>query len=142
MERFEGQVWDPASGLGRIADAAAKAGLPWICTDLVDRGRGGGRDFLAERLRPSNIVTNPPFGIAEKFVAHAIDLAERKVAMLLPVGWLQGNERSRWLATTPLRRVWFIAPRPSMPPRQRHRGRRVARRRRGRFCVVRVAQGL
>jgi|SRR5438876_1766334 len=30
--------------------------------------------------------------------------------------WLQGDRRSRWLATTPLARVLFITPRPSMPP--------------------------
>lgn len=115
-ERFEGQVWDPACGMGRIAEAAAAAGLPWICTDLIDRGRGGNRDFLLETLRTSNIVSNPPFGIAEQFVAHALKLAERKVAMLLPANWVQGDKRSRWLETTPLRRVYFITPRPSMPP--------------------------
>jgi hypothetical protein len=63
-----------------------------------------------------NIVCNPPFGIAEKFVARALTKASRKVAMLLPANWVQGDKRSRWLETTPLRRVWFIAPRPSMPP--------------------------
>lgn len=115
-ENFEGLIWDPACGMGRIVDSAIRAGLPWICTDLIDRGRGGGRDFLSETLRPPNIVSNPPFGIAEKFVAHALRLAERKVAMLLPANWVQGDKRSRWLATTPLRRVYFITPRPSMPP--------------------------
>jgi hypothetical protein len=36
--------------------------------------------------------------------------------MLLPANWVQGDKRSRWLQQTPLLRVWFITPRPSMPP--------------------------
>jgi hypothetical protein len=36
--------------------------------------------------------------------------------LLLPANWVQGDKRSRMLAGTPLRRVWFITPRPSMPP--------------------------
>ena len=38
------------------------------------------------------------------------------MALLLPANWIQGDKRSRWIEHTPLRRVWFISPRPSMPP--------------------------
>jgi hypothetical protein len=61
-------------------------------------------------------VTNPPFSLAEQFVRHALSIAACKVAMLLPAIWLLGDKRSRWLETTPLARVLFITPRPSMPP--------------------------
>jgi hypothetical protein len=67
-------------------------------------------------IKAANITSNPPFDVAEKFVEKALKLAERKVAMFLPANWVQGDKRSRWLAGTPLRRVWFITPRPSMPP--------------------------
>lgn len=116
IERFEGEVWDPACGLGRIVCAASAAGLPTHESDIADRGRGYQLDFLTSWKRTANIVSNPPFGIAEKFVAHALDLAERKVAMLLPANWVQGAKPSRWLENTPLFRVLFVAPRPSMPP--------------------------
>lgn len=116
-ERFESAVWDPACGLGRIVTAARAAGIEAFGTDIVDRGLGTEEvDFLDCDSGEPNIVCNPPFGIAEKFVAHALSLADRKVAMLLPANWVQGDKRSRWLETTPLRRVWFITPRPSMPP--------------------------
>jgi beta-xylosidase len=39
-----------------------------------------------------------------------------KVALLLPATWHLGDKRSRWLETTPLRRIWCLTPRPSMPP--------------------------
>lgn len=125
VEPFEGTVWDPACGMGRIVLGAGSAGLVSFGTDIVERAPHpiciNTRDFLECPPRPAipnapNIVSNPPFGIAEKFVAHALKLAERKVAMLLPANWVQGDKRSRWLETTPLRRVYFITPRPSMPP--------------------------
>lgn len=116
VERFEAMVWDPACGMGRITASARKAGLLTHESDIADRGCGYRLDFLQSGQPRANIVSNPPFGIAEAFVKRALVLAENKVAMLLPANWVQGDKRSRWLATTPLRRVWFIAPRPSMPP--------------------------
>ena len=71
---------------------------------------------MATGQRTENIVSNPPFGIAERFVRHAPLVARRKVAMLLPSKWVQGDRRSRWLEATPLKRVLFLTPRPSMPP--------------------------
>ena len=120
-EQFEGRVYDPACGCGTIVKSALDAGLMAYGSDIVNRGWDSTRtphDFLTTPAaeRHDNIVSNCPFGIAEKFVAHALQIAERKVAMLLPANWVQGDKRSRWLATTPLRRVLFITPRPSMPP--------------------------
>jgi hypothetical protein len=117
-ERFDGRIWDPAAGIGRIVTAAQAAGYEATAGDIVDRGCADYVEdfFLSLGGHGSNIVCNPPFGVAEKFVAVALKLAVRKVAMLLPANWIQGDKRSRWLETTPLRRVWFLSPRPSMPP--------------------------
>jgi hypothetical protein len=120
LERFDGRIWDPACGGGNIVESAEKWGLDAVGSDKVDRanGRFEVKDFLepgTSAWRP-NIVSNPPFGIAEKFVARALNVATCKVAMLLPSKWIQGDKRSRWLETTPFYRVWFITPRPSMPP--------------------------
>ena len=118
VEQFQGRIWDPACGIGHIVDSARKAAYECIATDLVWRDGPGfdAVDFLICDGSEPNVISNPPFSIAEKFVAHALEVAERKVAMLLPANWVQGDKRSRWLETTPLRRVYFIAPRPSMPP--------------------------
>lgn len=118
QEPFEGELWDPSCGLGRIPTAARAAGHVCHATDLMARGFGGVHDFrqTPHTARVANIVSNPPFGIADSYVLLALEIAERKVAMLLPANWVQGEKRSRWMETTPLRRVYFIAPRPSMPP--------------------------
>ena len=119
LEKFEGAIWDSACGLGRIVASARYAGLIAHGSDVVVRTEQhlGPIDFL-KCTKPwgPNIVSNPPFKHAEAFVKHALGLAERKVAMLLPANWVQGDKRSRWLEQTPLARVYFITPRPSMPP--------------------------
>jgi hypothetical protein len=138
-ERFEGDVLDPACGIGRICLAGRQAGLVMLGTDLVVRASGFGQaDFL--KWRPEqpveNIVSNPPFGIAERFVRHALLVARRKVAMLLPSKWVQGDKRSRWLETTPLKRVLFLTPAAVHAARCSDRGRHRAWQRHGRLCVV------
>lgn len=120
-EKFTGTICDPACGRGTIVISALKSGLVAAGSDLIPRGWDSTltpHDFLSSDHPRVNIVSNPPFGIAEQFVEKALHLAERKVAMLLPANWVQGDKRSRWLGATPLRRVWFITPRPSMPPGQ------------------------
>jgi hypothetical protein len=117
-EPFTGLVYDPACGGGNIIKSAAACRLQAAGSDIVDRGHGAGTvDFLtsADLLVP-NIVCNPPFDLAERFVARALRCASRKVALLLPATWHCGDKRSRWLATTPLRKILFLTPRPSMPP--------------------------
>lgn len=118
-EKFTGSVYDPACGQGTIVLSALRSGLVGLGSDLVHRGWDSTltpQDFLNSEHKRENIVSNPPFGIAEQFVTKALELARNKVAMLLPANWVQGDKRSRWLQSTPLLRVYFITPRPSMPP--------------------------
>jgi hypothetical protein len=113
-ETFTGTVWDPACGGGNIPEAARRAGYRVHATDIVDRGYGGGYclDFFKSDARHDAIVTNPPFNIASKFVLRALELAS-KVAIIFPTARLNA---AHWIRGTPLRRVWLLSPRPSMPP--------------------------
>lgn len=118
-EKFEGTVWDPCCGFGRIPEAAKRAGLDAIATDLVDRGYAGlhqQMDFLAtSHSRAPNIVCNPPFNIAQQFAEWALCFPQEwsKIAMVFPTARLNA---ARWLEQTPLSRIWLMTPRPSMPP--------------------------
>jgi hypothetical protein len=113
-EPFVGSIHDPAAGIGRIVDAARTHGHHATGADIVDRGSGFAvRDFALVTTPVANIVVNPPFGIAREFVGHALTLAAHKVAVVFPVARLNA---ARWLADTPLRRIWLLTPRPSMPP--------------------------
>lgn len=62
-----------------------------------------------------NIVTNPPFKLAEHFVHKALSLSTGKVAMLTRLAWLEGKGRRVMFESTPLARVWVFAGRVTMP---------------------------
>jgi hypothetical protein len=116
-ERFGYYIHDPACGFGTIVYEAAKSGLTATGSDIVDRGKFEGverlQDFLTTDTRRTNIVTNPPFNIADKFALKALEYAKSKVAMIFPTARLNA---AHWIKGTPLRRVWLMSPRPSMPP--------------------------
>lgn len=116
------RVWDPACGTGAIVEAAKRAGLKAVGTDIMQRWQDGTpgrarRDFLTCSALPGveMIVSNPPFKHALEFAKRAIEMAQG-VALLLPSTWMYGAKRSEWLATTPLRWILLLVPRPSMPP--------------------------
>jgi hypothetical protein len=126
VEAFSGLCLDPACGIGTIPKTMQAAGLTCVGTDIVDRGYVDPKqptlpiDFLkteALAWRPiANIVSNPPFNLARPFVDNALSIAGHKVAMLLPLTFLEGAARARWLETTPLARVHVFSWRISMPP--------------------------
>lgn len=96
VESFAGPVWEPACGDGAIAKEFEAAGIDVISTDLNLHGHGEtGIDFLMERHpRAPEIVTNPPYRLANAFVRHALALGARRVAMLLRLAFLEGVSRS------------------------------------------------
>ena len=116
-ELFEGEIYDPCCGFGRIVEGARKLGLTAYGSDLVDRGYVGsksGIEFLTAEIEDvDNIVCNPPFDITPMFALKALETARRKVAMIFPITRLNA---AHWLQGTPLVRVWLMTPRPSMPP--------------------------
>jgi hypothetical protein len=111
VEHFDGPIWEPACGTGDMSRALEEAGHKVISTDLVDRGYGeGGRDFLMEwQPRAPNIVTNPPFKWATRFVDRALQLTTGKVALFLRLAFLEGQDRGRWFPSTPLARVFVMS---------------------------------
>lgn len=121
VEPFEGVVCDPCCGMGRILDAAARAGHATFGSDIVDRGASkrhsfGVVSFVDWPMAVDNIVCNPPYKFGDDFVQRVVDGALRKSAVLLRAQWANAGTRSRWLESLPLRRVLMLTPRPSMPP--------------------------
>lgn len=119
VERFAGLSWDPACGVGTIPKVLAGHDLVCKRSDIVDRGCGAMvADFLAERpaCHVDNIISNPPYGVAQAFAERALSIARHKVAFLLPLTFLEGMKRAQWLAASPLARVHVFSWRISMPP--------------------------
>ena len=140
-EVFPGRTVDPCAGGGNIVLSGRAAGLSIEGFDLRDRNPAlvrGGFDFFQPLLYTpgvwpaDNIVSNPPFArwkeldreppngafarVEDEFVRQALERIRCKLAVFLPAGWMNGQERSRWLESLPLYRVYLCAPRPSCPP--------------------------
>jgi len=118
---FSGRIIDPACGLGRIVASARSAGLYAQGFDIKIRSPlcDMAEDFFDldwPVLSPENIVCNPPFGRADEFARLGLLRVRYTLALLLPATWHFGEQRARWLETTPLWRVLALTPRPSMPP--------------------------
>ena len=117
VESFPSPISEPACGDGAISRVLIDAGHTVISTDLVDRGYGeGGVDFLAEQtLRAGDLVTNPPYELADDFALHALALGVRKMALLCRLAWLEGQDRyDRLFSQRKLARVWVFSPRQTL----------------------------
>jgi hypothetical protein len=75
-ETFEGAIWEPCCGDGAMSRVLKARGYSVVSTDLHDRGYGlPDMDFLKADVEDvPNIVTNPPFGIAEAVIDKALSL--------------------------------------------------------------------
>lgn len=109
VETFSGPIWECACGDGAISDVLEQRAFSVVSSDLLDRGFGQPRvDFLMEwKLRAPQIVTNPPFKLADAFVLHALELGAEKIAIFQKTTWLAGAQRHKtlWKPFPPVR-VW------------------------------------
>jgi hypothetical protein len=112
-EKFDSEIWESACGDGTMSRVLEETGQPVRSSDLYDRGFGeSGVDFLTTTSGADNIVTNPPYNCAEGFVASGIKHANRKLALLLRLAFLEGANRARTIfKITPPSRVWVFSER-------------------------------
>lgn len=127
VEHFAGGIWEPCAGGGAMAAVLRGAGYTVRATTIGESRHDpkvpkhrvlGGSDFLAaiEAAHP-NIVTNPPYRIAEDIIRHALTFQPVKLAMLLNLKFLGSVGRARGLYREhPPARVWVIADRITMYP--------------------------
>ena len=117
-EKFEGDIWECACGDGAMAKVLELTGNAVYSSDLYARPYGdAGKDFLTTKRRAANIVTNPPYNSAEGFVRAGLEKADRKVALLLRLAFLEGGNRNRTIFNvTPPSRVWVFSERITFYP--------------------------
>ena len=140
-ERFGAKhVIDPSCGIGRIVRALLDAGYSAYGTDIVSRGPfcADIQDFMSPMWTPPvtgtfDLMTNGPFqeinpkgyrwdkhdpeGTRKLYTDRVLDRMAHKAALLMPATFITSSgHRAKWLEGTPLARVYFIVPRPSMPP--------------------------
>lgn len=114
VEKFCDQIWECAVGLGHISSVLKAHGHKVLETDLVDRMGKETSDFLEDnRDWAGDIITNPPYSKALDFVRHSLGVVKtgHKVAMLLKITFLEGQERRKMFDVTPPKKVWVFSKR-------------------------------
>ncbi len=116
LEDFSDRVVEPCCGMGHIGKVLEAHGHRVDARDLVDRGYGvGGQDFLRceDRNLDADVVTNPPYSLAQEFVEKSLDVVgeRHKVAMFLKLTFLEGKARRRMFEATPPIRIWVSSSR-------------------------------
>lgn len=118
LESFGPEIWEPSCGRGAISTLLEAAGYRVYLSDIEDRGchdRDGALQEVIDFLETSrdrrpcehevDIVTNPPFGISNRYIRYALEVHRpRKMALLLNLNWLCGadDQDRNW--------VWQNAP--------------------------------
>tara|TARA_R110000803_G_C11803319_1_gene299717 strand:+ start:46 stop:582 length:537 start_codon:yes stop_codon:yes gene_type:complete len=92
--KFDGNIWECACGDGSMSKVLKENKYDVYSSDLIDRGYGeSGVDFLKTFKKFDNIVTNPPFNLSTEFTLQALQLANKNVAMLNKLSFLEGINR-------------------------------------------------
>lgn len=93
-------VWEPACNRGHMALPLAESFEKVLASDIFPYGYGIQGDFLIPGIVPWDddlsvdwIITNPPFRLAEQFIARALDIATVGVAMIVRTSFLEGIGR-------------------------------------------------
>ena len=124
VEEFSGNIWEPCAGTGVMAEVL-RSKYTVLASTLNPNGSSDYRYGVAGDVNflkikngfAGDIVTNPPFNIAEDTIRHAISHAPRKLAMLLNIRVLGSRKRKEGLfAEHPPKRIWVFCDRPSMYP--------------------------
>ena len=122
---FEGPIYDPACGQGNILNVFDSRGYVTTGCDIVDRGwpkMYPTADFLRDdRIHMGlirNIVCNPPYKLAERFIRRSLAVAHGQIAILTRLDFLGSQKRYDLFQGTNPRPflVLVLSRRPSMPP--------------------------
>lgn len=113
--RFRPTVIEPCCGEGHISRTLEELGYTVESSDIVYRGFGkpGKHDFLEStcaQLYGADIITNPPYNMAQQFIEHAIENSDKdaKIAMLLRLTFLESQKRKPLFEAYPLTAVYVF----------------------------------
>lgn len=101
---------DPCCGKGAIGKVLLDEGLSVgnLIEHDIDKD---GIDFLSYQNPCPQIISNPPYSLANEFILHAKEIATERFAFLLPLSYLQGSKRYNTIwkdETYPLHRVYVF----------------------------------
>ena len=94
------KIWEPMAGNGAIANVLKQNNYDVVSSDIVERKYKldfvddfFNRTFLADDINSWQIVTNPPYNVADKFLIHCLSMKPKFLAVFLPIRYLEGIKR-------------------------------------------------
>lgn len=112
---FNKPIWECACGEGHLSERLKAFGYNVRSSDLIDRGYGEvGIDFLAYNQHwNGDILTNPPYKYAMKFIEHSMALISNgcRVFMFLKIQFLEGKARKELFKKYPPKCVYVSSSR-------------------------------
>lgn len=113
VEKFNNKIWECACGEGHLSKRLIELGYKVKSTDLINRGYGKWEiDFLqCTEKWDCDIITNPPYKIAEDFIRKGIELTNNKLALFLKVQFLEGQKRKLLFKEYPPKYVYVSSSR-------------------------------
>ena len=112
-ELFCNYILEPCCGQGNISKVLIEDEFKVTSSDIVDRGFGTVKDLFTYKHWHGDIITNPPYKNAVKYVKHCLDIVDKgaKVAMFLNLTFLEGKERLKFFKECPPRYVYVYSSR-------------------------------
>lgn len=88
-------VLEPSCGEGHLSKRMIENGVIVTSSDLIDRGYGNTKDFFSYSNWNGDIVTNPPYKLAIKFIEHSLKITKTgsKICMFLKLQFLESKLR-------------------------------------------------
>jgi methylase of polypeptide subunit release factors len=106
--------------MGTLPRRGKALGLATTGADLVKRWQTeefSQQDFFSDTNRYENIITNPPYLLAEQIVAKALEKnVEGFIAIFVPIRFLASQGRKPLFQSPNMHSVVILSSRPSVPP--------------------------
>lgn len=115
VEKFSNTVWECAVGQGHMANVLKDNGYKVLASDLIDRGYEGTeiKSFLEYKDNDKDIITNPPFKLAQEFLEHAQKISKKgtRIAFFLKLTWLESRRRGELFKKYPPKYIYVFSTR-------------------------------
>ena len=102
MESFSNKIWECACGEMHLSDEMVRHGKSVFSTDIISRTDRIDQelDFIGIENNiawDGDIITNPPYVYANQFIRKALQIlqAGKKLALFMPIRYLEGKERKQ-----------------------------------------------
>jgi len=107
------RVLEPACGEGHISKVLEDYLIEVDSYDLIDRGFGNVKNFFEFESFEGDIITNPPYKLAQEFVEHSHKIVRDgdKICMFLKLQFLEGKARKKMYKKHPLKTLYVFSSR-------------------------------